>query len=759
MSIQNKIIYGYALALSIAISGSATGLWVGNQYQKKALTLRQVASHERKLISNLQVNILYNRPAKQLASQVENPEAFRLASRKMLLKVKEIQALLESNTRAGQGITLKGLQPKLDNYEQVVIVFVDQLMLMTAQVQPLLQQPDRLQDAERLVVGLAKSSEFAGFIEFSDELSDFSRLAEDREAEAEAGLSQAEQLRMQIILVSWVLSGAIALLLALHISRTIARPIQNVTDLAQRVTRDSNFDLKAEIETDDEVGVLANALNQLIDRVKALLAEQHHYMHKLEAAKTAADSANQAKSEFLANMSHELRTPLNGVLGYAQILSQLPASAEQKRGIDMIYQCGSHLLTLVNDVLDIAKIEARKLELQTTDCHLTDLLRGVTEVIRMKAMEKGLDFVYQEPKNFPTGVILDEKRLRQILLNLLGNAVKFTDEGSVTFQLSVYPGSTTNQDPKSEPTVALNFLVADTGVGMDPDSLESIFMPFEQVGSTQQKNEGTGLGLAISRQIVEMMDSQILVASQPGVGSTFQFTIICPLTEDSVPSNPLGRFGQLAGYKGDRRKIMVVDDRWENRSVLVNLLKPLGFQLIEAAEGEQALEQAQHTLPDLIITDLQMPQMDGWTLMSNLQQSETLKEIPVLVSSASVFKADREASLMAGGKDFLPKPIQADDLHQLLSKHLHIDWIYTESTKIVTSADPLKSEDITLPSAQILANLLHVSRQGKINELKKILIDLSEQDSAYQAFANHLQPLLANFQLKRVRDFLEEVQP
>ena len=318
--------------------------------------------------------------------------------------------------------------------------------------------------------------------------------------------------------------------------------------------------------------------------IAVLWQVQSFEQQQLKRSKAAADTANQAKSEFLANMSHALRTPLNGILGYAQILSRSRSWGEKEsQGVSIIHQCATHLLTLINDVLDLSKIEARQLEILPQPIHLPAFLQGVVEMSRIRAEQKGLAFHYRPDATLPEGVDIDEKRLRQVLINLLGNATKFTDQGAVTLKVSVV-----GQDSLAE-TVRLRFQVEDTGVGIAPDALEAIFKPFERVGDRKRQAEGTGLGLAISYRIVKAMDSTLQVDSQLGVGSQFLFEVDLPLAAAWQQAARQSPQGEITGYLGDRKTILIVDDKWENRSVIVNLLEPFGFTVIEAENGQVAL--------------------------------------------------------------------------------------------------------------------------------------------------------------------------
>lgn len=491
----------------------------------------------------------------------------------------------------------------------------------------------------------------------------------------------------------------------------------------------------------DELDRVVSAFNAMGTRLhRAYLDEREAALER--EARRAAEAANRAKGEFLANLSHELRTPLNGILGYAQILRRDDTlTARQRNGVAVIQQSGEHLLTLIDETLDFAKVEAGKLRVEIGDVPLAGLVDSIREIIGVKAEQRRLEFDCAVAAGTPGSVRADEHRLRQVLLNLLSNAVKFTDHGSVRLCI----GRSDNG--------AVRFEVHDTGIGIHPQYHETIFLPFEQAGAPDRRTEGTGLGLAISRQFVSAMGGEVRVESQVGQGSMFWFELPPAFVEPVARSTAVPA-SLVVGYEGPRLKVLVIDDVQINRSVVVELLTRIDFDTAEAANGSDGVAAALADPPDLVLTDILMPGFGGMDVMRRLRAVPEFAGVPIIAMSATPLGVDRAKSLTAGANAFIAKPVDFDVLLARMAALLDLTWIYA-AVQPETPPDPLTTLPAAMP-ADVTDELHQLAREGNMRGIVQWSERITASNPSHAAFAARLHQLARAYQSKAILQLVEQ---
>ncbi len=458
----------------------------------------------------------------------------------------------------------------------------------------------------------------------------------------------------------------------------------------------------------------------------------------LQTAKEVAENANLAKSRFLASMSHELRTPLNSILGYAQILQKDPTMPAHRRdAVETIRQGGEHLLAIIGETLDIARIEAGRFKLHPIATDFAEVLTQVVNMFRIAADHKGIGFRVQIRDRLPKVVRMDQQRVRQILINLIGNAVKFTLRGEVVVHIH-YAGE------------IAHISVTDTGPGICTEDVERIFHPFQRAQNTPHTDDSTGLGLTISRMITEQMGGELTVESSVGKGSTFKLRLFLPELRRTQRASPLH---DVTGYRGVKRRLLLVDDQPEQRAVVANLLQPLGFSIAEACNGAECLEKIEQFRPDALLIDLAMPGMSGADVCRILRKQRNWQQ-PVIAVSANAFESDREQAIAAGCNGFIFKPVYMRDLLEQLQLQLSLEWV-RDTTDTETNSEHVETRR-AIPPMENLTALRDYARIGYIQGLNEELKRVLTLDTAYEEFVLHLREMAKQFRTTEIIELIEE---
>jgi signal transduction histidine kinase/CheY-like chemotaxis protein len=492
----------------------------------------------------------------------------------------------------------------------------------------------------------------------------------------------------------------------------------------------------------DEAGNLVEYVGTAMDVTERKLAEDELRKHRehledlvkqrteqLAEAKARAEAANRAKSTFLANMSHELRTPLNAVLGFSRLLKNDPdVTPPQRETLDVIVRSGEHLLNLINNVLDMAKIESGQVGLKESEVDLHRLLHEMQSLMGAGAVEKGLRFALELDPDLPRSVAVDAGKLRQVLLNLLGNAIKYTDSGGVKLRARLASVRGTEE-------ATLRFEVEDSGRGISPEDCQRIFSPFVQLGDQSPAQAGTGLGLAICKQYVELMGGQIGVTSQPGKGSVFYFEIPVSILPSVGERDELKHRRILRLAEGQpRHRLLIVEDQPENRLLLRRILNPLGFELREAVNGQEAVELFEQWQPHLIWMDIRMPVMDGLEAVRKIRATPAGEGTKIVALTAHALDEESAPIMAAGCDGLVRKPFREQELFEALAQHLHLKFIYESASRQESAEETpefaVRPEQLDALPAQLRQDLRQAVIELDTARTQALIEQVTERDAA-----------------------------
>ena len=507
------------------------------------------------------------------------------------------------------------------------------------------------------------------------------------------------------------------------------------------------------------VKILEGFTKELETKVEERTAQLEDSIQNTEAALAQAQNANQAKSRFLANMSHELRTPLNAILGFTQLMTRDPSiGGEQQENLQIINRSGEHLLRLINDILEMSKIEVGQITLNETQFDLHLMLKSIEEMLRLKANTKGIELSFQIADDVPQVIYTDEGKLRQIIINLLGNALKFTEKGAVTLTVKTSENTRSVEDKIDflfSDTYALNFSVLDTGPGIEPEEMKGLFTPFEQTKIGRVSNEGTGLGLSICHKFVDLMGGELKAQSTPGKGSNFYFDIsirVQGVAEIAVVERPIAENRKIVGLALDRQyRILAVDDVPASRLLLRKLLTEVGFSVEEAGDGGEAIAKWQQWHPDLILMDMRMPEIDGYEATKRIKAEPEGKDTVIIALTASAFEEERVVILSAGCDDFMRKPFKEEELLEKIGQYLNIQYVYedTPTVPIAEFTEEITPENLAVMPNQWRSQLYDAAAKVDNQEIFELLAEIPEE---YESLAKGLADLAEQFRCDKIID-------